>query len=68
MALPEPDKYKKDLSDFIRELRESNEIDFILSRQLYPTTEAPSKFYGLPEVHKPNMLDQLANLYSVILR
>ena len=48
-------KYKKELSEFIREIKQKEEIDFVLSRQLYPTTETPPKFYGLPKVHKPNM-------------
>ena len=45
-------KYKKELSEFIRELKQKEEIDFVLSRQLYHTTEIPPKFYGLPKVHK----------------
>ena len=48
-------KYKKELSEFIRELKQKEEINFALSRQLYPTTETPPKSYGLPKVHKPNM-------------
>ena len=48
-------KYKKELSEFIRELKQKEERDFVLSRQLYPTTETPPKFYGLPKKDKPNM-------------
>lgn len=48
-------KYKKELADYIRELKDEGEIDFALSRQLYPTTDSPPKFYGLPKVHKQNM-------------
>ena len=30
-------------------------IDWKLSKELYPTTETPPRFYGLPKVHKADM-------------
>ena len=48
-------KYKKLFAVVLKELLDNNHIDFALHRKLYPTTETPPKFYGLPKVHKPDM-------------
>ena len=49
-------KYKKELSEYLKQLRDNDKaIDWKLWKELYPTTEAPPKLYGLPKVHKANL-------------
>ena len=45
-------KYKRELVSVLQQIEEEGGINRILYRQLYPTTETPPKFYGLPKVHK----------------
>ena len=47
-------KYKKELVNVLQELEKEGGINREEYRKLYPTTEAPPKFYGLPKVHKVN--------------
>ena len=42
-------KYKKEL---VSPLQEIKDIETQLYRKLYPTTDAPPRFYGLPKIHK----------------
>ncbi|XP_072028121.1 uncharacterized protein [Amphiura filiformis] len=46
-------KYKTQLVDQLKALKEEEAIDFKCYKQLYPTTAVVPKFYGLPKVHKP---------------
>jgi hypothetical protein len=45
----------KALSDCLQEMKDDKTIDWKLHKQLYPTTNSPPKFYGLPKIHKTNM-------------
>ena len=47
-------KYKKELIMVLQELEKEGGINRDEYRKLYPTTESPPKFYGLPKVHKPD--------------
>ena len=47
-------KYKKELVKVLQDLEKEGGINREEYRKLYPTTEAPPKFYGLPKVHKVN--------------
>lgn len=47
-------KYKKQLVGILSNLKEKGELNENLYRQIYPTTESPPKFYGLPKIHKAN--------------
>ena len=47
-------KYSKELVNVLQELEKEGGINREEYRELYPTTEAPPKFYGLPKVHKIN--------------
>ena len=47
-------KYKTQLVDKLKALKDEEAIDNKLYRQLYPTTSVVPKFYGLPKVHKPS--------------
>ena len=44
--------YKKELVSALQELKEKGATDTKLYRKLYPTTDAPPRFYGLPKIHK----------------
>ena len=49
--------YKKELADCLRDLREEEQvIDWKLSKELYPTTETPPRFYGLQKFIKQTCL------------
>ncbi len=37
----------------MKELKEKGAIDEATHRRIYPTTESPPRFYGLPKIHKP---------------
>ena len=43
---------KKELVSVLQKLEEEGGINRDEYRKLYPTTESPPKFYGLPKVHK----------------
>ncbi|XP_072050079.1 uncharacterized protein [Amphiura filiformis] len=45
-------KYKKQLTSVLLEIEKEGGINRVEYRQLYPTTETPPKFYGLPKIHK----------------
>ena len=47
-------KYKKELVSVLQKLEKEGGINRVECRKLYPTTETPHKFYGLPKVHKQN--------------
>ena len=44
--------YKKELVSALQELKEKGATDTKLYRKIYPTTDAPPRFYGLPKIHK----------------
>ncbi|XP_072033573.1 uncharacterized protein [Amphiura filiformis] len=48
-------KYKKQLVSVLQELGNEGAINRDEYRKLYPTTESPPKFYGLPKVHKKDI-------------
>ncbi|XP_077986089.1 uncharacterized protein LOC144440576 [Glandiceps talaboti] len=48
-------KYKKELVSVLQQLEEEGGLNRVQYRQLYPTSETPPKFYGLPKVHKLNI-------------
>ena len=45
-------KYKKELVSVLQDLEKEGGLNRVEYRKLYPTTESPPKFYGLPKVHK----------------
>ncbi|XP_072019492.1 uncharacterized protein [Amphiura filiformis] len=45
-------KYKKELISVLQDLENEGGINRVEYRKLYPTTENPPKFYGLPKIHK----------------
>lgn len=47
-------KYKKQLIELLKQLKGKGSLDDSLYRRLYPTTDTPPKFYGLPKIHKQN--------------
>ncbi|XP_070550371.1 uncharacterized protein [Ptychodera flava] len=47
-------KYKKELVSVLQEVEKEGGINREEYRKLYPTTETPPKFYGLPKVRKQN--------------
>ena len=48
-------KYKKEIADQLRGLKETGMLSNNLYRRLYPTTDTAPRFYGLPKVHKANL-------------
>ena len=49
-------KYKDQLFATLLDLKESKAIDYTTWDNIYPTTESPPKLYGLPKIHKKDML------------
>ena len=49
-------KYKDKFVEALQDLKERGVIDKGLYKKLYPTTDQPPQFYGLPKVHKADML------------
>ena len=47
-------KYKTELGNVLKELKDSKKITPVLHKKLYPTVDQPSRFYGLLKVHKKN--------------
>ena len=47
-------KYKTELGNVLRDLKERKIITPELHRKLYPTVGQPPRFYGLPKIHKNN--------------
>ena len=47
-------KYKTELGNVLKELKDSKKITPVLHKKLYPTVDQPPRFYGLPKVHKKN--------------
>ena len=45
-------KYKRDLVELLKEIKEKFNLPQSLYKQLYPTNDQPPRFYGLPKVHK----------------
>ena len=48
-------KYKAELGNVLRDLKDRKMITPDLHRKLYPTVDQPPRFYGLPKVHKNNI-------------
>ena len=48
-------KYKNKLVGLFKTIKAEGGIDDITYKRLYPTGAVPSKYYGLPKVHKPGM-------------
>ena len=48
-------KYKRELAALLKELRDRQAISNTLHKRLYPTSDQPPRFYGLPKTHKINM-------------
>lgn len=44
--------YKKEFAKVLKDLLERQVIDRTLHKKLYPTSDQPPKFYGLPKIHK----------------
>ena len=47
-------KYKMELGNVLKELKDSKKLTPGLHKKLYPTVDQPPRFYGLPKVHKKN--------------
>ena len=45
-------KFKKELVAILKSLKDNDSIDEKVWRQIYPTTDTPPRFYGLPKIHK----------------
>ena len=45
-------KHKNKLVNILKAIKTEGEIDEALYKKLYPTGAGPSKFYGLPKIHK----------------
>ena len=48
-------KYKSKLITLLKNIKTEGGIDEVTYRRLYPTGASPSKFYGLPKMHKSGM-------------
>ena len=48
-------RYKKQFISALKDLKDRKVIPPALHKRLYPTTDQPPRFYGLPKVHKQNM-------------
>ena len=48
-------KYKAELRNVLRDLKDRKIITLDLHRKLYPTVDQPPRFYSLPKVHKNNI-------------
>ena len=46
-------KYKNRLTKLLKILKDNNKITIQQWKHMYPTSEDPPKFYGLPKIHKP---------------
>ena len=46
------DKYRRELSVILNELKAEGAIDYALKEKLFPTECNVPKMYGLPKVHK----------------
>jgi len=44
--------YKKQLIEVLHDLQKKGKVDKPTYHKIYPTTETPPKFYGLPKIHK----------------
>ena len=49
-------KYRDTFVDALQDLKERGVIDKGLYKKLYPTTDQPPRFNGLPKVHKAERL------------
>ena len=47
--------YKNKLINTLKNWKKEGRISQALYRQIYPTSDQPPKFYGLPKIHKPEM-------------
>ena len=45
-------KYKNKLTKLLKNLKDNNKITIQQWKYMYPTSEDPPKFYGLPKIHK----------------
>ena len=48
-------KYKRELAALLKELKDREVISNTLHKRLYPTSDQPHRFYGVPKTHKINM-------------
>ena len=48
-------KYKNKLISLLKSIKAEGGMDENTYKRLYPTGAGPSKYYGLPKVHKPGM-------------
>ena len=47
--------FKNKLINTLKEWKKEGRISQNLYRQIYPTSDQPPKFYGLPKIHKPDL-------------
>ena len=47
--------FKNKLINTLKEWKKEGRISKILYKQIYPTSDQPPKFYGLPKIHKPDL-------------
>ena len=47
-------KYKMELGNILKDLKDSKKIIPVLHKKLYPTVDQPPRFYGFWKVHKKN--------------
>ena len=57
-------KYKRELAALLKDLKDREVISNTLRKRLYPTSDQPPRFYGVPKTHKINM--QLRPIVSTI--
>ena len=48
-------KFKRQFVTALKDLKDRKVISWEFHKKLYPTTDQPPRFYGLPKVHKANM-------------
>ena len=48
-------KYKREVVALLKELKDREVISNTLHKRLYPTSDQPPRFYGVPKTHKINM-------------
>ena len=48
-------KYKREMVSILQDLKSKNVLTSAVYHKIYPTTDAPPKFYGLPKIHKDSI-------------
>ena len=56
-------KYKMELGNVLKDLKDSKKIAPVLHKKQYPTVEQPPRFYGLLKVHKKTPLASYCKLH-----